>query len=158
MATQTTKTVRTIKLSGRMVRTHKPRRIGNAVRLLREEVARHTKTAVDNVKIGSELNRYLLKGAMGSFSGVKIAIEKTEETVKADLSEKRKRAAPQQQAAPSGKSSPNEKPSAGNVAQAKEAGPKPGATHSIGSKQAAENRKPRDSSKNAGQEGSGVKV
>ncbi len=158
MATQTTKTVRTIKLSKRLIRTHKPRRIGNSIRMLREEIARHTKTGVDNVKIGSELNRYLLKGAMGSFAGIKIAIEKTGEAVKADLFEKRKKPTPQQHAASSGKPASNEKVATEKAAAAKEGVSKPHAQHPAGSKPAAESRKPPENSKNTGQDGSGVKV
>lgn len=79
-----------VRLSSRLIRTHKPRRIGNSIRLMREEIARHSKTTPDKVKIGGELNRYLLLGAMQGFYGVKIEVEKTGENVKADLAEKRK--------------------------------------------------------------------
>ncbi len=104
MATTTpvTKSTRTINLSKRLKRTHNPRRIGNSIRLVREEIARHSKTSPENVRIGGELNRYLLLGAMQGFYGVKVAIEKKGEIVSVDLFEKRKR--PQLPAADGAKS------------------------------------------------------
>jgi ribosomal protein L31E len=86
----TVKSTRTINLSKRLIKTHMPRRITNSIRMLREEVARHSKTTPDKVKIGGELNRYLMMGAIQGFYGTKIAIEKTGEDVKVDLAEKRK--------------------------------------------------------------------
>lgn len=93
----TVKTVRKINLSKRMKTTHMPRRIGNALRLMREDIARHSKTLPENVKIGGELNRYLMLGAIQGFSGVNVAIEKTGETVSVDLAEKRKAQAPKRE-------------------------------------------------------------
>ena len=89
-ATSTVKTTRMVNLGKRMKTTHMPRRIGNSIRLMKEEVARHTKTSPENVKIGGELNRYLMLGAIQGFYGIKVAVEKTGDSVKVDLAEKRK--------------------------------------------------------------------
>jgi len=86
----TTKMTRTVNLSKRMKTTHMPRRITNSIRLMREEIARHTKTTPDQVKIGGELNRYLMLGAIQGFYGIKVAVEKTGDSVTVDLLEKRK--------------------------------------------------------------------
>lgn len=100
-----------------MFRTHMPRRIGNAVRIMKEEIARHAKTDPENVKIGGELNRYLMLGAIQGFYGVKVEVEKTGDMIKIDLAEKRKQVAP----APAAKES---KAKAGEKAQATAPAPK----------------------------------
>ena len=85
----TTKTIREMNISRKMFRTHMPRRINNSMRILREEIAKHHKTTPESVKIGSELNRYLMMGAINGFYGVKVEIEKTGDSVKVDLAEKK---------------------------------------------------------------------
>ncbi len=85
----TTKTVKEMNISRKMFRTHMPRRIHNSMRIFKEEVAKHHKTTPESVRIGSELNRYLMMGAINGFYGIKVEIEKTGETVKVDLAEKK---------------------------------------------------------------------
>ena len=116
----TTKTIRTVNLGSRMLRTHKPRRIGNAVRLMREDIAKHSKTTVDKVRIGGGLNWYLLNGAMQGFHRVKISVEKTGDIISADLAEKRVRQAP---AAKEGQKTPESKKGEKHAQAAK---PEPG--------------------------------
>lgn len=100
MATQApakTITQRTITLSKRLKRTHGPRRIGIAVRHIREDVARHSKTSPGMVSIGAELNRYLLLGSAQGFYGVKVTIEKTGQEVTVDLTDKKKKVEPKKE-------------------------------------------------------------
>ena len=138
MATTTAPTVkltRTVNLSKRLKRTHNPRRIGNSIRLMREEVARHTKTSAESVKIGGELNRYLMLGAMQGFYGIKIAIEKTGESVKVDLAEKRK--VPVTAAQKADAKAKEEKPKAAEKKDAPEKPAKPDAAKKQEKKEAA---------------------
>lgn len=88
---QPVKTLKTMNISRKMFRTHMPRRITNSVRIFREEIAKHNKTSPESVKIGSELNRYLMMGAINGFYGVKVEVEKTGEIIKVDLAEKKSR-------------------------------------------------------------------
>lgn len=85
------KSVRRINLEKKLKTTHISRRMGNAVRLFREEIARHAASNPDNVFIGSELNRYLVIGASHGFRGVNVSIEKKGERISVDLAERRKK-------------------------------------------------------------------
>ncbi len=137
------KSTRTINLSKRLKRTHNPRRIGSSIRLIREEIARHLKVSPENVRIGGELNRYLLLGAMQGFYGVKVAIEKKGEIVSVDLFEKRKKpqlpAAHDAESKSEAKGAKDSKPATSSREAKKEAGTS-SSPHQKGSSEKAESK------------------
>lgn len=73
---------KTIRLRGKLVRIHTPRRLKMRVEYLRKEIAKSSKAKVQSVRISPELNAYLANAGMGM---VRVAIEKVGDLVKADL-------------------------------------------------------------------------
>lgn len=89
MATNTT-LVRMIRLDRRLKKTHQRRRIDSSIRIIKEDAARHTKTSPDIVKIGGELNRYILMGSTRGYYGVKVSIERSGPDILVDLADRKK--------------------------------------------------------------------
>lgn len=71
----------TVNLKRKLMKLHVNRRRKRAVNLLREEVARLTKTDLENVKIGEDVNRFFTRSARGAsplLKGLKVGIERSE--------------------------------------------------------------------------------
>ena len=96
-AAPTTTTVRIIRIERVLKETHQSRRLGKAVRFLRDDIARHSKSLPENVSISPGLNRYMLKGSSGGYSAVKISVEKTGEKASAYLDGEKKPAPPKKE-------------------------------------------------------------
>lgn len=82
MATQLS---RTVALRRRLVKIHESRRLKKAVSYLKEDIARHTKSNYDSIRLTGELNGYLMHEVAKHMSNVSVVITKDAEMVKVDL-------------------------------------------------------------------------
>ena len=86
MATQSIQISRTIALRKKLVKIHETRRLKKAVSYLKEDIAKHTKTDYDSIKLSPELNSYLLQDVAKHMSKVSVVITKDANVTKVDLS------------------------------------------------------------------------
>ncbi len=78
----------TVNLKRKLMKLHKNRRRIRAVNMLREEVARLTKTDITTVKIGEDVNRFFTRSARSASPKLKaltVALERTEGKLKVSL-------------------------------------------------------------------------
>ncbi len=76
---------RTIRLRKRLVKIHTPRRLKKSIDYLREDIARHSKSDVESVRLSLDLNSYVMDKVARHMKPVKITVEKIDGLVKADL-------------------------------------------------------------------------
>jgi ribosomal protein L31E len=81
----------TIRLRPKLVKIHESRRYEKAPKFLREMIARHSKSHVDDVKLSTDINRYLQANTTNRYKPIKLSFSKTGETVNVDLADEIKK-------------------------------------------------------------------
>ncbi len=77
----------TISLRKRLVRIHETRRRKASVNYLRQEIARHSKVDADAVKLGMDVNEYLIRNVAVNMKPVMLNLEKSPAGVTAHLAD-----------------------------------------------------------------------
>jgi ribosomal protein L31E len=78
----------TVNIKRKLMKLHKNRRRLRAVNMLREEVARLTKTDIEMVKIGEDVNRFFTRSARSASPKLKaltVALDRTEGKLRVSL-------------------------------------------------------------------------
>lgn len=83
MATQ--QILRTVALRRKLVKIHESRRLKKAISYFKEDIARHTKSNYDSIRLTGELNGYLMHNVAKNMSNVSVVINKDAGLVKVDL-------------------------------------------------------------------------
>jgi ribosomal protein L31E len=81
----------TIRLRPKLVKIHESRRYEKAPKFLREAIARHSKSHVDNVKLSVDINKFLQANSTNKYKPIKLTFNKTGERVDVDLAEEVKK-------------------------------------------------------------------
>lgn len=92
--TQPTKTV-TFRLRRKLVAIHRSRAHDKAPSYLRQEIAKHSKSSVDDVKLSTDINRWLQANNSNKFKPIKIVLVRNGEAVEASLADELKKTLPQ---------------------------------------------------------------
>ncbi len=87
----------TISLRKKLVKIHESRRHGKAISYLREEIARHTNSSPDSVKINQNLNEHIGANTLNRYAPIKVSVNKVGDVIEAEWADAPKK--PQQASA-----------------------------------------------------------